>query len=286
MEKRYLIIVMISLGIFLFNSNIQGNFVRVPTSFPAAAPAPIATQQIACPLIGIDSVPFPMVGGGTPLPVSAAIGFASGNMPNALRSTNIGSSTLIQSIVTYGDFVFNINDAPRRIKSFYFHVNDNQPVVEYTFNFIGALNVQSGQQWYLLGRYYTVTSAGMLPNGLYRIILDGCPDQYGNAFNIEMQGNSNLLFVKINGEIIEDVVGNMLILPGNLLQQIRWRVNVDTPPSYTNLDMADGDDELIYMLDEPDGLLNLNAILHANAFTNPNGLYLINLNLQWMLPYS
>ena len=273
MEKRYLVFILAFLGAFLlFNSNIQGNVVRIAPSqqsLTLAPPAgPIATpQQIICPFTN-DEVVYVTANSGSTLPFNAATVLNNVIMPNALKSTNIGGSVLTQAIGTNGNFVFGMNDAPLDFASFFFHLDEGEKLATYDFIFTPPLVLQVGQAWYLLGRYYTLTYAAVQPgSGLLRIVLQGCADQYGNAPILDLYGDSNpnQLFVKINGEVIEDVVGKIVFSynVANQLQinQIQWVIILDTPPGYNNLDMADGDQQLIYMLDEPQALLGLDAAL-------------------------
>ncbi|MEK6861237.1 MAG: hypothetical protein AABY07_04655, partial [Nanoarchaeota archaeon] len=135
--------------------------------------------------------------------------------------------------------------------------------------------------------YYTVTYFGPTPGlpSYYRIILQGCPDQYGNAPLIQMDGSTNQLYVKINYETIEDIGGNMIFV-GNQLQQIKWTVNVDVIPGYANLDLAEGDQELIYLIDEPEGLLGLNAALDVTPVNSATCGTQYSVDLAYSLLYS
>ncbi len=308
MEKKYLVLVLAVVGIFLLsNSNIQGNVVRVTQvsadtnpnyitspqgfgqqSLTAAPPVgPIATPQpIICQMIGSDEA-FITANPGTNLPFNAGTILNSINMPNALKSTNVAGSTLTQTINTDGNFIFGINNAPIDFVSIFFHLDDGQKLANYYFTFSPPIIPAVGQAWYLLGRYYTVTYAGPTPGlpSFYRINLQGCQDQYGNTPFIQMDGSVNQLLVKINYEVIEDVGGHMIFV-GNQLQEIKWTITVDAPPSYNNLDMPDGDYELKYMLDEPQGLLGLNAALDVTPINSATCGTQYSVDLAYILLYS
>jgi len=279
MERRYLVFILAFVGAFLlFNSNIQGNVVRVTqaTASPSSlmltvAPSPglsVSPYSIICNTLGTETtgVNIPL---GSTLPASIVATFTNTFMPNVLKTTNvIPGLTMTQTVTVNGNFVFGTNDAPVDIVNYYYHVNDGQKTLQYDFLFNPAIKMSTlqGKTLRIIGRDYYVSYAAMLPSGLARVILEGCTDENGYTPVIQLDGNSGSLFVKINNEVIEDISGYITIVtvigfPG--IAGIRWNINVDAPPGYNNLDLPAGDLDLNYLLDEPQALLDMDAYVNA-----------------------